>query len=543
VSVLTNGTVSIGSLASPFTIGSSGRKSFIYNNMPTLDSTNLNGIYLGTDGISLGGGNFIVTNGGVLTAQSGTIGGWEIEPAGIHKGDFWLNRIANNVVVDNTIVVQGGKYNPFSGEYPFQVTSGGAMIASNCKVAGDLVAKSLTLQNNAVDVNGTSQLFYFHADFNQFKLEYTTYTSEMRSKTQLLQDNGHLSLEAITEEKSGGKKTVAGIDVNTAGQVILSSTDFDSLGGSNSGITLTPNKITVSSGTLEINCENMTLNGVPFSGGTANLYGQLVEAKDKAVEESIKTVGDTLKGYSTIEQRDAAISAYVTDLQDTSGVYLTPTGIKISGGKTLTLESGGTINISSGNFKVDEAGNLWCKSLKVFNENGTESTIDLSSSTTQYPLWKLYYHTIKKVNGNVITLSNGTTINFKTAASFDLSGQWSNGEYIVDMIDRATSTTVKSNRSGKMTRDKTDADIKSDLEASSHKSYISILDSDGGTLIYILADASDACANSYLEGYYAGGGGSSSEYESAGLRYWGFQVNGEWHSYGSNAMELWKVVS
>ena len=548
LSILTNGTMSIGTTSAPFTVGSSGRISYIYNNMPTLDSTNLNGIYLGTDGISLGGGNFKVTKGGVLTAQSGTIGGWEIEPAGIHKGDFWLNRIANNIVVENTVVVKAGKET--EGEYPFQVTSGGALIASNCKVAGDLVAKSLTLQNNAVDVNGTSQLFYFHADFNQFKSEYTTYTSEMRSKTQFLQNNGHLSLEAITEEKSGGKKTVAGIDVNTSGQVILSATDFDSLGGSNSGITLTPNKITVSSGTLEINCENMTLNGVPFSDGTANLYGQLVGAKETAVTESLTQVGDILKGYSTIEQRDEAISAYVTNLQTTSGVYITADGITISGGKTLTLQSGGTINISSGNFKVDDAGNVTCKKILLQTSNNEGETVSTEyQSLADYPMWKLnnpmMTDVTKTESGDIVTLTfkrlGGTakSINFNKATS--LSGRWSGDSWII-----SNSTGSHTAQLDLVTLNYDDHNVSSDYQWMDLNVYctVSTAANYGGrhsyreTLQVYVGDV-------YFAGYTAGGGGggSSSEYESAGLRYWGFQVDGVWHSYGSGAMELWKVVS
>ena len=56
-----------------FTIGETA----LYNGLSTLDG-NADGVYLGTNGISLGGGNFKVTNAGALTAKSGKIGGFTI---------------------------------------------------------------------------------------------------------------------------------------------------------------------------------------------------------------------------------------------------------------------------------------------------------------------------------------------------------------------------------------------------------------------------------------------------------------------------------
>lgn len=365
VSILTNGTIDIGSSSAPFTIGSNENKSYIYNNMPTLDSTNLNGIYLGTDGISLGGGNFKVTKAGELTSLKGNIGGWEIESAGIHKGDFWLNRLADSSVTNTTVVVQAGTAS--SSGYPFQVTSGGILSASGAKIQGEIKAQSLTLESNSVTVDGSIQQFYFHADHDTFVSQYTTFSEEMANKTRFLQTSGKIELQALTETVEGITK-VAGIQVDGAGRVVLSATYFDSLGSQASGIMIDPNKITVGSGTIEINCENMTLNGVPFTEGTANLYGQLVGAKNKAVSEAISQVGTTLQNYSTISQTDDAISAYVTDLQNTSGVYITAEGIKISASKKLTLDSGGTIDINSSNFKVDDLGNVYLRSLMIWNE-------------------------------------------------------------------------------------------------------------------------------------------------------------------------------
>lgn len=61
----------IGTESSGFEIGSR----FIRNGMSSLSDTQNNGIYIGTDGISLGGGKFKVDSFGNLTASSGTFTG------------------------------------------------------------------------------------------------------------------------------------------------------------------------------------------------------------------------------------------------------------------------------------------------------------------------------------------------------------------------------------------------------------------------------------------------------------------------------------
>lgn len=64
----------IGSSSQGFVIDSDD----IHNGMTSLSDTTNNGIYVGTDGIALGKGNFKVTNAGELTAKSGNIGNFSI---------------------------------------------------------------------------------------------------------------------------------------------------------------------------------------------------------------------------------------------------------------------------------------------------------------------------------------------------------------------------------------------------------------------------------------------------------------------------------
>lgn len=65
----------IGSASQGFVIDSDD----IHNGMTSLSDTTNNGIYIGTDGIALGKGNFKVTNAGAITAKSGNIGSFTID--------------------------------------------------------------------------------------------------------------------------------------------------------------------------------------------------------------------------------------------------------------------------------------------------------------------------------------------------------------------------------------------------------------------------------------------------------------------------------
>jgi hypothetical protein len=69
----------------------------LYKDKDSLDS-NINGVYIGTDGISIGSllpnsnvPRFKVTNGGVLTATSGNIGGWTIGRYELSSNNIYIS--------------------------------------------------------------------------------------------------------------------------------------------------------------------------------------------------------------------------------------------------------------------------------------------------------------------------------------------------------------------------------------------------------------------------------------------------------------------
>lgn len=121
----------------------------LYSGMETFDSDSA-GVYLGTDGIALGGGKFTVDKNGNITATSGTfsgtiesttghIGGWTISSNSLTGRDGWVS------------------INPDQLKYGdnFNVDSDGNLTATNATVSGEVNATTGTFNNgtfNNVDI-------------------------------------------------------------------------------------------------------------------------------------------------------------------------------------------------------------------------------------------------------------------------------------------------------------------------------------------------------------------------------------------------------
>ena len=123
----------IGSESSGFKITGSA----IYKNMKSLSDTTTPGIYIGTDGISLGGGKFKVTSSGALYATTGTF-----------TGSVYANQIQTGGDAGYVEYSQLSSYNQsgIGGGYNFSSMDAGYYTASN--VSGYNVA--------GTNVSGTS---------------------------------------------------------------------------------------------------------------------------------------------------------------------------------------------------------------------------------------------------------------------------------------------------------------------------------------------------------------------------------------------------
>ena len=151
----------IGNENNGFTISASA----IYNGMTSLNDITHNGIYIGTNGISLGKGAFKVTSSGAISANnmtlSGTlnIGGRSITAANLELGarqsannySSWngtTSTVNTNGKTWSTGAGYGYNYNnatqPNTGNYPSQFTCG-RLIASRISLSGgDLGTASIT---------------------------------------------------------------------------------------------------------------------------------------------------------------------------------------------------------------------------------------------------------------------------------------------------------------------------------------------------------------------------------------------------------------
>lgn len=182
-----------------------------------------------------------------------------------------------------------------------------------------------------------------------------------------------------------------------------------------------------------------------------------------------------------------------------SGIAIELDGMEISGSKYLRLKTGGKLVVDSGNFDIDENGNVTMAGKIIayegliggFDIGATRQSagsganyICLDSGTSgfdyfimaggenaanakflltkdgkltvesltvrneagtgteqinlsNYALWKLAYQTVRSYTASSITLSNGAVINFNTAAGVVLSGGWTDNwtRYTVTATD------------------------------------------------------------------------------------------------------------
>ena len=145
----------IGDESSGFTISNAS----IYNGLSSLNGGS-NGVYIGTDGISLGGGKFKVTNSGALNATnaviegdikstSGTIGGYKIASTKLY-------REANNYGVGmssspSDYAFWAGEtnnaYGSASRNAVFRVGNNGSLYATSANITGTINASSGVFQN------------------------------------------------------------------------------------------------------------------------------------------------------------------------------------------------------------------------------------------------------------------------------------------------------------------------------------------------------------------------------------------------------------
>lgn len=123
----------------------------IYSTTNALGTT-ANNVYLGTEGISLGT-TFKVTKTGVLTATSGTIGGWTVNSSyGLYTNSKTAATSTNaGILIQKDGAIYAGPYNSTSKACPFQVTSAGALTATGATFISDNtdLGSAITFKSNS----------------------------------------------------------------------------------------------------------------------------------------------------------------------------------------------------------------------------------------------------------------------------------------------------------------------------------------------------------------------------------------------------------
>ena len=136
---------------------SNGRLTVLSGMTSRDDTTNTTGMYIGYDGIALGGGKFKVTNGGSLTAKEGYIGngssGFTIGSSSIYNGMTSYSDETNNGVYIGTNGIALGKGN-------FKVDSSGNLTAKSGTFDGTIYAQRLSFTNSdgssTTTINGSN---------------------------------------------------------------------------------------------------------------------------------------------------------------------------------------------------------------------------------------------------------------------------------------------------------------------------------------------------------------------------------------------------
>lgn len=139
----------IGNDSNGFAIGATN----IRNGMTELADTSHDGIYIGTDGIALGKGKFKVTKAGVITASSGTIGGFTITASSMYtNGQSSYSGTGNGIYMGSSGFRIGSK---FKVDNAGNVTCGN-ITATSGTFEGSVYAKNIQYGGSAGTLSGAS---------------------------------------------------------------------------------------------------------------------------------------------------------------------------------------------------------------------------------------------------------------------------------------------------------------------------------------------------------------------------------------------------
>ena len=380
LSLTTAGTVKIGNSSKAFTIGTNGTSNAYISSdaRTTYNDTSKAGVYVGTDGISLGRTGsgteaspyvipFTVTRAGALkatnaditgtiTANDGKIANWYIKSTFI--ADAETIQTSTTGLGHSTIAYWAGKENNQTdlATSKFYVRTNGTMVATSATVKGTVKATSLyvgatdssngtllKLSNNFVVSNSVSDVGATIKTTAGIKVATNgvVISSATTNAATAIRSDAGISVDSTTgvvisatgSTGSTSATKISKLSLNNE-KIAISCTD---VGTSNAGVYITPTSITVgASGSINLSAASVTLN-----------YSQLSNKPDIfTVPTGITIANKELKVYSgnsnyihilaknTSGQNGIYAKGTEIKLDAASGtnhVYITSSGIDIKG--------------------------------------------------------------------------------------------------------------------------------------------------------------------------------------------------------------------
>ena len=477
VSITTAGMIDIGNAGKAFTIGANATDAYIYNGITSLNDSAHDGVYVGTDGISLGKGAFKVTSAGVLNATSATIKG-QIDATSGHIGGDNGWTIGNGLIYSDSqrVVLSAiGDYrfyagNTTPGSAAFYVKSTGEIKATSGTVGGwQLGEKYLRSTDGTVGIYSdpadgnkrvfwaggvrtpssgqTTPPFYVTGDGKLYAtgvdisgaINATSLKINGKSAMITLDDSGHITLGSITD---GGKLAKLNVDNNNVSTLV-----WDSASQSASTVTIASNKVSLSTtGNLEIQSGNFTID----SSGNVSMAGTITATGGRIGGAIGSTDGwniQTNRLFSRYVQAGAAVSNQSSYIELNTNAATQTVGGKITWVQPYALWIGHE-TAEQAPFRVTRNGEVYITKLMVKREDNTIEEADLFNPSLYGYRRKSDGAVVTSSSSSSITLSNGTTINFKTAADIDaaiealkLEGSWQGNVFSVKIASNKSSET------------------------------------------------------------------------------------------------------
>lgn len=291
-----------------FDIGDSA----LYNGGKSTIDASTNGVYLGTDGISLGNSVFEVTNQGFLTSKSGTIGGFTIGSTSLK------NTNSNNTVGLNApespgkdeIAIWAGS-SAANIDSPFYVKYDGSMKSTKGNIGGFTITANELYSGNKTGIDVNAVGVYLGANgisLGQGKFKVTN-AGALTAKSGQIAGFTIADTAIYSGSKSSLDSTAAGVYVGTNGISLGNAFKVTDAGK------VTASDINITGGSISIKKGNVVVFNVDESGNASFSgqvdVGQLVGYARSSELESFNEVLQHAVDYGTLE---AALSQTYADV-------------------------------------------------------------------------------------------------------------------------------------------------------------------------------------------------------------------------------------